>query len=120
MLQSIQNTMGLFLLIVLIVYSGELAWKERSLKMVEVYGALPVANGVFLAAKLLTLVSVVAIFLSAGALSTIAYQISQGFFDLRLGLYLRGLLVLAWPFVLMAFWRFSCRSRRTISSWVSC
>jgi ABC-2 type transport system permease protein len=106
MLQSIQSTMGLFLLIVLIVYSGELAWKERSLGMVEVYGALPVANGVFLAAKLLTLVLVVAVFLSVGAVSTIGYQISQGFFDLRLGLYLRGLLVLAWPFVLLAILAF--------------
>ena len=106
MLQSIQNTMGLFLLIVVIVYSGELAWRERSLKLVEVYGALPVPNGVFLAAKLLTLVLVVAIFLLSGILSTIAYQISQGFFDLRLGLYLRGLLVLAWPFVLLAILAF--------------
>jgi ABC-2 type transport system permease protein len=98
--------MGLFLLIVLIVYSGELAWKERSLKLVEVYGALPVPSGVFLAAKLLTLVMVVAVFLFAGILSTIGYQISQGFFDLRLGLYLRGFLVLAWPFVLLAILAF--------------
>jgi ABC-type transport system involved in multi-copper enzyme maturation permease subunit len=102
MLESLGVTMSLFLLIVITVYSGEVIWRERSLRLNEVYGALPVSNGVFLGAKLLTLALVAAIFILAGIATTMIFQLSQGFLDIRPGLYARGFLVMAWPFLLMA------------------
>ena len=102
MLQSVNVAMGLCLLIVIMIYSGELVWRERTLRLNEVHGALPVPGGVFLGAKLLTLVLVVGVFLLAGIVSTIAFQISQGYFHLQPGLYVRGFFIMAWPLTLLA------------------
>ncbi len=102
MLRSVEISMALFLLITLTFYGGELVWRDRSLGLDGVCDALPVPNGVFLGAKILTLCLITAAFLLAGILSTIAWQISQGFFRIQPGLYLRGLLVIGLPFVLLA------------------
>jgi hypothetical protein len=102
MVRVVEISMSLFLLITLTFYGGELVWRDRSLKLNGVCDALPVPNGVFLGAKILTLCMITATFLLAGILSTIALQISQGFFRIQPGLYIRGFLVIGLPFVLMA------------------
>ncbi len=101
--RAIDMSMGLFLLIVMMVYGGEAIWRERSLRLDSILDAMPVSNGVYVGGKLLALGLVAVLFILVGTLATIGFQLAQGFFDLRPGLYATRLLVTVWPYVLMAF-----------------
>jgi ABC-2 type transport system permease protein len=101
MLSVIQSSYLFLLVIILIFYSGELVWKERTLKLGEVYDALPTPTWVPLAGKLSALVAVVLVFMAAGILTTMGYQAYRGYFHFETGLYVRGLLLEAIPFLLI-------------------
>jgi ABC-2 type transport system permease protein len=101
MLQAIQGSFVFLLVIIITFYSGELVWKERSLKLGEVYDALPTPTWVPIASKLTALIAVVLAFLAAGALTAMGYQAYRGYFDFEPGLYLRGLLVTGITFLLI-------------------
>ena len=101
MLQSIHNSYLFLLVIVITFYSGDLIWKERSLKLNEVYDALPAPNWVLIGAKLAALVLIVLAYAAAGMLTTMAYQIQQGFTHLEVGLYAKGLLLALVPYLLI-------------------
>lgn len=103
MARSIDLAMGLFLMIVVTVYGGEAVWRERGWRMNQILDAMPVSSGVYVTGKLLALTAVVTLFLLAGVLTTIGYQLGHGFFDVRPGLYFTRLLIAAWPYVLAAF-----------------
>jgi ABC-2 type transport system permease protein len=90
MLRSVVIGMSLFLTITIIFYSGELIWRERALKLAGLNDALPVPNWIYLGSKILTLVSVVAVFMLVGILSTIAVQVAKGYFDIEFDLYAVG------------------------------
>ncbi|HEX2642449.1 MAG TPA: M1 family aminopeptidase [Thermoanaerobaculia bacterium] len=102
MLDIFQGNFYLFLIIVVIFYSGELIWKERAVRLNEVYDALPVPSWVPLASKLMALWAVVTLFLGAGILSTIGIQLFSGYTRLEPGLYLTGLLSSLVPFLLIS------------------
>ncbi|WP_018478843.1 ABC transporter permease/M1 family aminopeptidase [Pontibacter roseus] len=76
---------------VLVVYMGQLVWRERDARMQDIADAAPVADGVSLLAKLLSallmLLAVQTVFLLAG----LAIQLGLGHPDVELGLYLRVL-----------------------------
>ncbi len=95
MLQTIDGSFALFLLLVLIIYGGNLMWKERRAKLHEVVSALPVPNWIPLLAKLAALVAVATILLLVSMLTTVAYQLSRGYSTLELGLYLKGLFLVS-------------------------
>jgi ABC-2 type transport system permease protein len=57
-LTLINNGFGLFFLIIITVYSGELVWRERETKLQLVFDALPIPNWVPFLSKLLALVGV--------------------------------------------------------------
>ncbi len=101
MLQSIYNSYLFLLVIIITIYSGDLIWKERSLKLNEVYDALPVPNSIFIGAKLATLFLIVLAYTVAGMLTTIVYQLSQGFTNIEMGLYAKGLLLALVPYILI-------------------
>jgi ABC-type transport system involved in multi-copper enzyme maturation permease subunit len=102
MLRGIAISMQMFLVAVIIFYSGELVWRERAINLDGIYDSLPAPSWVFLGAKLSTLVLVVGVFLAAGAASTILVQLFKGYTNLELGLYLRGMLVTGYPYVSLA------------------
>ncbi|MEM8934232.1 MAG: hypothetical protein AAGE94_23765, partial [Acidobacteriota bacterium] len=99
MIQAIQLGARLTLLLILVLYAGELVFSRRALKLSGVYDALPVPNTVFLGAKVLALLGVVGLFLGVAAGSTITVQLARGFDGVDLGLYARGLGVVALPLV---------------------
>ena len=92
MLRMLGATFFFLLPVILAFYAGEAVWRERAHELHEVYGALPVPNWVYALSKLLALFLVVLIVSTVGALTTIAIQVSRGYFHLELGLYARGLL----------------------------
>lgn len=102
MLQGIQMAVRLTLVMILVIYGGELIFNQRTLKLSQVYDALPVSNGTFLGAKVLAMVGIVGAFLAAAATTTVVVQLGRGFSNLEPGLYLRGLAVIALPVVLLA------------------
>ena len=97
---------GAFLIVVLVivtVYSGELVWRERTARVHEVIDALPVPNWALWGAKLAALAVVVAAMLATAILTGMGIQAARGHYAFEIGVYLRGMLVLAGiPFTLAA------------------
>lgn len=58
-LEITKGLFGLFTLIIITYYSGELVWKERALKMNQIYDALPVKNWMLFGSKVLTMLYIV-------------------------------------------------------------
>ncbi|ANB17458.1 ABC transporter permease/M1 family aminopeptidase [Dokdonella koreensis] len=102
MLTTISGSLNLFLIIIVTFYAGELIWRERTMRVSEATDAFPVPNWVPLAGKLTALLGIVVVFFAAGSLFTMGYQVAQGYTQLEPLLYLKGLLLEALPFVLMA------------------
>ncbi len=89
---------GAFILVVLIVvtfYSGELVWRERTARVHEVIDALPVPDWVLWGAKVATLAIVVGLMLATAILTGMGIQAARGYYAFEIGLYLRGMLLLA-------------------------
>ena len=101
MLELLDGTFNFLLVIIVIFYSGELVWKERSLKMNEVYDALPTRTWVPLASKLTALFAVIAVFELVGAVAAMGIQLYRGYTRFEPLLYAQGLLVSAIPFLLI-------------------
>ena len=101
MLSAFQGSMGLFLVIIVLFYSGELVFKERGARINEVSDAMPVPNWVPLAAKFATLVIVIFVFQAIGALASIAIQLGKGYTHIEPGVYVGTLLLQSVGFILM-------------------
>ncbi|MEM6453566.1 MAG: M1 family aminopeptidase [Acidobacteriota bacterium] len=91
MLEQIQNNYAFLLLIVVLLYAGELVWRARSAQLHEIVGAMPTSETVSLLAAFVGLAIAATIFLITGAAATIGHQLLSGGVPLELGLYARGL-----------------------------
>ena len=85
----VTGSFTLFILIIIVFYSGELVWRERDLKSNLIYDALPLPTWLPFAAKLLALCGVIAVLLAAMTAAGVLYQLANGFTDIQLGLYLK-------------------------------
>ncbi|MBC8070633.1 MAG: hypothetical protein IAG13_20045, partial [Deltaproteobacteria bacterium] len=94
MLDTINGSLGLFVLIVIVFYAGELVWKERKLGLHEVYDALPVASWIPMVAKLGALIVAIAVLQLGAMLTGIGVQLAKGWTHLELGLYFESLFVI--------------------------
>jgi ABC-type transport system involved in multi-copper enzyme maturation permease subunit len=103
MLSSLGNSYSFLLIMIVVFYGGELIFKERQAKMADVLDAMPIPDWVPLVAKTLALSGVVLGFLLAGGLASMAFQLIDGGVALEPMLYLKGLLVMALPFLLLAW-----------------
>jgi ABC-2 type transport system permease protein len=102
MLEAIKGGYSIILLIVVVLFSGELIWKERSLELDEIVDSMPTPSGVYFGAKLTALLLVIAIFLLAGVGATVGFQLVRGYTDLELGLYVQGVALAAvYPILMM-------------------
>jgi hypothetical protein len=68
MLEALQGMYSIILLLAVVLYSGELIWKERSLELDEILDSMPTPSGVYFGAKLTALVLVIAVVLLAGVM----------------------------------------------------
>ncbi|MGK2856422.1 MAG: ABC transporter permease/M1 family aminopeptidase [Thermoanaerobaculia bacterium] len=91
MIQVISGSFFLYVFIILVFFGGELVWKERQLKLNEVYDALPVPNWVIWASKLTALAAVILCLQLVATLTAIGFQISNGYTNFELPVYLSGL-----------------------------
>jgi hypothetical protein len=115
MLEAIQGGYSIILLLVVVLYSGEMIWKDRSLELDEIVDSMPTPSGVYAGAKLTALLLVIAVFLLAGVAALVGFQLSRGYETLELGLYARGVALAAvYPIlmtVLACFCHVVARSR---------
>jgi len=97
LLRSIHGSYQFLLYLIVAYYAGEVVWRERDARVAEPTDASPVPNWLPLFAKMGALFAVVLVFLAAGVLACIGYQLWHGYTNLELGVYLRGLLLEALP-----------------------
>ena len=82
---------NLFFIIIIVMYTGELIWKERDVKMNLIYDALPYPNFVTLAGKFLAMVYTFIVLLLVLMLTGMAIQAMRGYTDFQIGLYVETL-----------------------------
>ncbi|HXE79362.1 MAG TPA: M1 family aminopeptidase [Vicinamibacterales bacterium] len=102
MLTAIRAGYSFLLVLILTYYAGEVVWRERRLAVDGILDALPVSTWVPLTAKVGALCAAVVVFIGAGMVGLMGFQLAQGYTRLEPGLYAQGLIVEAVPFVLMA------------------
>jgi hypothetical protein len=102
MLQELADGMNQVLVIVLIFFSGELVHRDRQVRIADIADALPVPAWVPLAANGGALAAVVLAFLGAGVLVAVGIQLVIGDAPFEPGLLLKGTLINATYFLLMA------------------
>ncbi|MEP6622532.1 MAG: hypothetical protein ABJE47_24635, partial [bacterium] len=97
MAETITGAFGIFFLILITVYSGELVWRERTIKADQIVDALPVPSAYAIAGRLLGFLGALAMLLGACALTSIFVQTLKGYTNFELPLYLRFLFLTEYP-----------------------
>ncbi len=92
-----EGAFGLFMLIVITFYSGEILWRERDLGLAPITDALPVRTWVYWLSKLLALCIVPAVLLLAIIPAGVLFQTAQGYHRYELGVYLQRLYLVGLP-----------------------
>jgi len=85
------NQFSLFMVILITFYAGQLVWRERDVEVQQVHDTLPLPTSVTLSAKGTALGLVCATLMLVVLTTGVATQLSYGFTDLNLGLYLTEL-----------------------------
>jgi hypothetical protein len=83
----ITGSTGLFFIIILIFFSGELVWNDRQSNINEVINATPHKSFISLIAKVLTLVGVAGFLFFLYSIIGVIYQLILGFTDIQLSIY---------------------------------
>ena len=86
-------TFGLFIIITLTFYAGELVWKERDAQLADIIDASRVPTWVPFLSKLVALFLVTASLQLVIGGAALAAQLSRGFFDIEWRLYVMDLIV---------------------------
>ena len=103
MLRVIDGSFDLFIFLILIFYGGELIWRERTLRMSEMFDALPVPTWVMWASKFTALCVTLLALLGAAMATCIGIQIYRGYTHFEIPLYMKGLVLVEAPqFVILA------------------
>ena len=102
MVESVRNSLFLFLIVIVMYYAGVLIWKERDHKMNEIYDAVPYASWLPFSAKITALMGIIVLILLLAIGCGIGTQMAGGYFNFQLGVYFREFLVydLTWLFAL--------------------
>lgn len=87
MLELITNSFGLFFLIILVFYSGELIWRERDVKFSQIQDTLPMPDFTSLLSKFIGLMIVFVLMFVFLIFSGIVIQTFKGFYKYDLQVY---------------------------------
>lgn len=91
------------LYLLLVIYAGEMVWKERDARVSEIADAAPVSEGIALAGRFLALIVILIAIACAQLLAGIVIQVAQGYTEIDFGLYLRILFGMhLWRYIIMA------------------
>ncbi len=102
MTQAMGSSFNFLLLIIVAFYAGELVWRERSARISDVTDAFPLPDFIPLLAKLVALAAVIVLFLLAGALECVIYQLWRGYTHIQPALYASDIALTTLAFLLTA------------------
>lgn len=93
-LDVVAGLFSVFVLIVTIIYAGELVWRERDVRIDDIVDSMPSPTWLPFGAKLATLVVLQMLLLTVVLVCSIGVQLAKGFTTIELGHYLFELYVL--------------------------
>lgn len=103
LLPELEEIFFILPLIIVIIYAGELVWRERDRRMHEIVDAAPHPNWAYVVPKTAAIALVLVSIFTAAALAAIAVQLSLGFPRIEPGTYfLWYLLPMTWDAMLVA------------------
>jgi hypothetical protein len=79
---------NLFFLIIAVLYSGELVWKERAVNLNLIIDAMPMPDFIALISKFLGMLLVYIVLIAGLILAGMLVQISYGYYNFELGIYI--------------------------------
>jgi ABC-2 type transport system permease protein len=97
MIDSINGITGIFVMIIMVFFSGELVWRDRGSKINEVIDATPHNSMISLLAKSISLICVTSILNLFFILCGILYQLANGYTNLELGVYFQDFIYTSLP-----------------------
>ena len=87
LIDDIDGNASLFVIIILVFFSGELIWRDRNSKIHEVIDATPHTSLISLAAKTLSLISLTVLLQLFFIFCGVVYQLVNGYFRIELEVY---------------------------------
>jgi ABC-type transport system involved in multi-copper enzyme maturation permease subunit len=102
LIDLISDATSIFVVIILVFFSGELVWRDRDYKINEVIDATPSTSFTSMAAKALSLIALTSILHFFFIFVAIVYQLLNGYMRIELSLYLQHFLLEDLP--LYAIW----------------
>lgn len=101
-LATLRQPLGLVATVIIIYYSAELIWRERSVGMAEIVNATPASNAVFVLSKWLALSTMIGVLIVTGISAGVVIQLARGFHAFHPALLLAFAAILAIPLLLFA------------------
>lgn len=86
-----RGSFTLFMMIIIIVYSGQLVWREREAGMGQLFDVQPISTWLPFVSKTVALILVQAFLLVVVMLTGMAYQTANGYYNYEIGIYLKDL-----------------------------
>lgn len=88
---EILDVFTLFFIIIIVFYGGEIIWKERDIRINQIFDAMPIPGFVVMIGKFLSMVAVYVLLLLALILTGVLIQTSKGYYDYEFGVYFSSL-----------------------------
>ena len=101
-LATLRQPLGLVATVIIIYYSAELIWRERSVGMAEIVNATPASNAVFVLSKWLALSAMIGVLIVTGISAGVVIQLARGLHAFQPALLLAFAAILAIPLLLFA------------------
>ncbi len=89
-IESVASIFQLFILILVVFFSGNIIWRDREQKMDELIGSIPVSNTVLFFSKYIALIYVVAVLLAVASITGMLIQVSMSYYHLEPLLYFKA------------------------------
>lgn len=97
MMDQIESSTVLFIMIIAVFFSGELVWRDRQHHISEVINATPHVSFTSLLAKATSLVTIPVLMYVFFVLVSIVYQLANGYTRIELGLYFQNFFYKSFP-----------------------
>jgi ABC-type transport system involved in multi-copper enzyme maturation permease subunit len=95
--ESITGGAGLFMLVILTFYAGELVWRERQVRLDQVVDAAPIPSGALLVGKFAALLTLLLAFATVSMVAGMTIQVLKGYAAIDLKVYALYLYLADYP-----------------------